>query len=93
MIAGLFFYIVSIFNIIYPFHIFLKLFSHKDFSPLFFRVLWSFYAISLLWMIFVPVAKSAVFLSFMIYPLWSFHIFFFSRKIFLFGSFYFSFLL
>ena len=77
MIAGLFFYIVSIFNIIYPFHIFLKLFSHKDFSPLFFRVLWSFYAISLLWMIFVPVAKSAVFLSFMIYPLWSFHIFFF----------------
>ena len=35
MIAGLFFYIVSIFNIIYPFHIFLKLFSHKDFSPLF----------------------------------------------------------
>lgn len=28
-------------------------------------------------MIFVPVAKSAVFLSFMIYPLWSFHIFFF----------------
>lgn len=77
MIAGLFFYIVSIFNIIYPFRIFLKLFSHKPFSPLFFRVLWSFYAIALSWMIFCPVAKSAVFLSFFIYPLWIFHIFFF----------------
>lgn len=29
MIAGLFFYIVSIFNIIYPFHIFLNYFLIK----------------------------------------------------------------
>lgn len=77
MIAGFFFYMVTIFNIIYPFHILLKQFSHKPFSYSFFRFLWICYAVLLSFMIFIPVSKSTVFTAFFVYPLWIFHIFFF----------------
>lgn len=89
MISSLFYYIVTIFNIIFPFHTLLNLFSHKDFSPNLYKFLYCAYALLLSWMIFVPTAMSAVFTSFFIYPLWIFHFFFFfseekSFRIFLF---------
>ena len=77
MISGLFYYMVTIFNIIFPFHILLERFSHRTFSPSFYRRLWIFYAVLLSWMIFVPTSTSATFTAFFIYPLWIFHIFFF----------------
>ena len=77
MISGLFYYMVTIFNIIFPFHILLERFSHRTFSSSFYRRLWIFYAVLLSWMIFVPTSTSATFTAFFIYPLWIFHIFFF----------------
>ena len=77
MISGLFYYMVTIFNIIFPFHILLERFSHRTFSPSFYRRLWIFYAVLLSWMIVVSTSTSATFTAFFIYPLWIFHIFFF----------------
>ena len=37
MISGLFYYMVTIFNIIFPFHILLERFSHRTFYPSFYR--------------------------------------------------------
>ena len=64
MISGLFYYMVTIFNIIFPFHILLERFSHRTFSPSFYRRLWIFYAVLLSWMIFVPTSTSATFTAF-----------------------------
>ena len=77
MISGLFYYMVTIFNIIFPFHILLERFSHRTFSSSFYRRLWIFYAVLLSWMIFIPTSTSATFTAFFIYPLWIFHIFLF----------------
>ena len=77
MISVLFYYMVTIFNIIFPFHILLERFSHRTFSPSFYRRLWISYAVLLSWMIFVPTSTSATLTAFFIYPLWIFHIFFF----------------
>ena len=46
MISGLFYYMVTIFNIIFPFHILLERFSHRTFSPSFYRRLWQFLQLS-----------------------------------------------
>lgn len=81
MISGLFYYMVTIFNIIFPFHILLERFSHRTFSPSFYRRLWIFYAVLLSWMIFVPTSTSATFTAFLFTHYGSFISFSFLQKI------------